>query len=252
MKTLQSELLSIVVHELKNPITSLKLTAQLHLAKSKVCGSDNLTTREWEFIDHELNRMVQLVDDILDDVRIERRGLKIKVGTCEIVRLCEMIVSKTTALFPDHNIILAEKPHSNIKLMVDSNRIEQVIVNLISNAVKYAPKNSKINIKVKDLNTKVQISVQDYGIGIPQNKQRLVFDKYYQVNAAKSSGFGLGLYISKKIIKAHKGNIWVQSKLKRGSTFIFTLPKKASFKSVDTSTPTYPYISRKHSTIHSS
>jgi signal transduction histidine kinase len=110
-------------------------------------------------------------------------------------------------------------------LKADRLRIGQVIANLLTNAARYSPKHSTITLKVKKRGDTAIVSIKDQGVGIESNHQKKLFSKYYQIERKdKSEGLGLGLYISKEIIEAHKGNIWLKSTPSKGSTFFFSLP----------------------------
>ena len=116
---------------------------------------------------------------------------------------------------------------TNTKVMVDKSRIGQVLTNLINNAIKYSPNADKIIVSSKKVYGNVIVSVQDFGIGIPKNQQLKVFDRFYQVDNPRAKtypGLGLGLYISKEIITKHGGELWLESKEGKGSTFYFSLP----------------------------
>jgi signal transduction histidine kinase len=110
--------------------------------------------------------------------------------------------------------------------MSDANRLKQVLVNLVDNAIKYSKSGGLVTIMVSFNEVRVQISVRDTGLGIAQNELEAVFDKFYRVPSHESTarGSGLGLPIAKKIIEAHKGDIWVESEVGTGSTFTFSLP----------------------------
>jgi signal transduction histidine kinase len=114
-----------------------------------------------------------------------------------------------------------------LKIRADEQKIDQVLVNFVNNAVKYAPDSKEIVVEVQELHDKVKISVIDFGKGIPNDKIPFLFNSYYQIEKAEKSiqGLGLGLYISAEIIKKHNGEIGVDSEIGKGSTFWFTLPK---------------------------
>ncbi len=127
-------------------------------------------------------------------------------------------------------------------LNIDQDRIKQVIINLVNNSIKFSPDGSIINIRAKKEEGNILFEVQDFGRGIPKNKQKKIFETFYQVDSGKNTKFGgagLGLAISRGIILAHSGKIWVKSKEGKGSTFSFTLPIKTfndvedNFKEVD-------------------
>ena len=120
-------------------------------------------------------------------------------------------------------IIILDTPDEAL-VIADTSRIEQVLINLLSNAVKYSPENTTIHVRIFKETNKYVVAISDEGIGIPKKNLKLIFDKYYQVKTKSKNGFGLGLYISKEIIKLHKGKIWVESTRGKGSTFYFSLP----------------------------
>lgn len=106
----------------------------------------------------------------------------------------------------------------------DEYRIGQVLINLLTNAIKYSPKGGKIVVRVTSNTHFVTASVQDNGMGIPKEKQHKIFERFYRLGEKEPSGFGLGLYISKEIVERHGGKIWLKSELGKGSTFYFSLP----------------------------
>ena len=114
---------------------------------------------------------------------------------------------------------------AKVKIAGDPHRLEQVMINLVSNAAKYSPPGSTITISTEIKGKKVIVAISDQGIGIPKRNLERIFDKYYQIqHQTSSNGFGLGLYITREIIRKHKGKIWVESQEGKGSTFYFTLP----------------------------
>ena len=121
---------------------------------------------------------------------------------------------------------IKDEGDTSIEVNADQQKIEQVVINLVNNAVKYAPGSNEILIHIERLNEKVKISITDYGRGIPQKDLQNLFERFYTVNKSgnHSSGLGLGLYISSEIIKAHGGEIRVNNEVGKGSTFWFTLP----------------------------
>jgi signal transduction histidine kinase len=124
---------------------------------------------------------------------------------------------------PDWEIKIEGK--MNQKVVADKNRLNQVLINLISNGIKYSTKIKKIEIKLSENNKSALIGIQDYGLGIPRRYRKKIFDKFFQIEKKKmGDGFGLGLYICHEIVKKHNGKIWVESKLNNGSTFYVSLP----------------------------
>lgn len=219
---LRREFLSASAHELKTPITVLKLLIETHIAKAEKKGDESIKKNELELINKELNKLIRLIDDILDTSRFEQGRLYMSYEMINLSKLLKETVEKVKMLAKHHSLILSVP--EEVIVRGDLVRLEQVIVNLLSNAVKYSPENTTVTIRLVVKNKQAIISVQDQGIGIPKKNQTVIFDKYYQVKSKSRVGFGLGLYISKEIVKRHHGRIWVESSKNKGSTFYFTLP----------------------------
>lgn len=223
VEELRKEFLSAAAHELKTPITVLKLLSQTHIAKAKKQTNNLITIDELELIDRELNRLTRLIDDILDSSRFETGKLYLRLEQINLMNVVKNLSRKVKVVAKNHRIVIV-KPKEDFFVIADRERIEQVLLNLISNAVKYSPEKTPITIAIKNINNHAVVSVADQGIGISKGKQSLIFDRYYQVKAKEKRGFGLGLYISQEIIKRHKGRMWVDSTVGKGSTFYFSLP----------------------------
>lgn len=223
---LKTEFLSAAAHELKTPITTLKLIVGSHISKHKKLGKDKINLSELVLIDQELNRLNLLINDLLDDARIESGKFSMHFETVNLKGLIFNVIKKMRIISRRHRIIFHRSPSINV--VADRNRIEQVLINLISNAMKYSRDGSKIEIGLGEDKNRAKVYVKDYGEGIPKEKIPLIFDRFYQVKEYRARGFGLGLYISRQIINAHKGKIWVKSKPSHGSTFYFTLRKSTN------------------------
>lgn len=228
LENLKKEFLSSAAHELKTPITTLKLLSQFHLKKFIRAGKDSLTLEELELIDKELDRLTILVNDVLDDQRIETGKLLFRFETLDLTNLTKEVRKQLKPLFPTHKIIFLKKKLATEKVLADHDRLKQVLINLISNAVKYSPINSKIYIDLGKFKDSLVVSVKDEGIGIPKDKLEKIFDRFYQIKEGKG-GFGLGLYLSREIIKSHRGKIWAENNAEKGSTFFFSLPILKTF-----------------------
>jgi len=218
----KDDFISIASHELKTPITSLKASLQL-LEKLK----DNPTAPVVpKLIDQSLKSMRKistLVEDLLNVSRSQQSHLtlnKTEFVMAELLNNCCSHVRVTGK----NELILQGDLH--LKVNADEHAIDQVVVNLVNNAVKYAPDSLAITMKVEKIGDSVKVSVKDTGPGIDPEKIPFLFDRYYQAQSAgfNNSGLGLGLYISAEIIRKHDGQIGVDSTLGQGSTFWFTLP----------------------------
>ncbi|KQT35708.1 hypothetical protein ASG22_01425 [Chryseobacterium sp. Leaf405] len=221
-ETQKDDFLGIASHELKTPITSLKATLQL-LSRLKNNLTHDMVPRLIEQSSASLEKLNNLVDDLLNMHRISEGQLELKK---EIFSVSQMIQSSITdiRLTEEHELII--EGDLNAKVFADEHRIDQVVVNFINNAVKYAPESKNIHIIIESKNDHVKISVKDQGEGIDPAIQPYLFDRYYRANhqGKKYSGLGLGLYISSEIIKRHGGEIGVESTKGKGSTFWFSLP----------------------------
>lgn len=218
----KDDFISIASHELKTPVTSLKGSLYMLQNKRKDL-SEEIKVKLVDQSVQSLNRLTVLIDELLDTKRLEKGHLKLEKKPFVLSDLFE----QCRANF-DHQ--LAQKitfgGDLHERVTADMQQIGQVMVNLINNAIKYAPE-SDIAIKANKLDEKeLMISVQDDGPGIPEQKRAQLFERYYRADyqGQKFSGLGLGLYICADIIKNHGGTIGVDSELGRGATFWFTLP----------------------------
>ena len=177
-------------------------------------------------IDHSTDRLAILVDNLLDTSRMEAGLLKLEKHSTSLAKLIETITTEARLRANHHEIVTRidkEVPGMNI----DAKRIRQVLDNLINNAIKYSPPDTKVTITAKKSDKEVVISVTDRGSGIPREELDNVFDRMYRIEQRLYSGvdgLGLGLYICRRLVEAHGGRIWVESTIGKGSTVFFTLP----------------------------
>ena len=163
-----------------------------------------------------------MVGDLLNVSRIEAGKFVLNQDVFKLDEIVKKTVQNASRFISTHRIIFEGRTGVSVK--GDSDKISQVIFNLLNNAVRHSPEGSQINVRADREDRKVIVSVRDFGTGVPKKKLPFLFDKFYQANPdQKSEGLGLGLYIAKEIIKLHKGKITAQSSGK-GSTFSFTLP----------------------------
>lgn len=220
----KDEFLSIASHELKTPITSIKAFAQL-LGKVLEKKGDTSSLGFVQKMGKQLDRLTFLVQNLLDVTRISEGKLQLAQEEFDIASLISEVIEEVQPAIKTHTIIKRQIERATV--VADKQRINQVITNLLMNAVKYSEGKDKVLVTVKRNHETVQIDVRDYGIGIAPDKQNHIFERFYRVTHdgdATISGLGLGLYISKEIINRHRGNIWVTSRPLKGSTFSFTLP----------------------------
>ncbi len=222
----KEETVSIVSHELKTPVTSLKLTTQVLKKKFDREGNDNIT-RQLEIMDKQIDKLTNIIGNLMDTTRIEKGSIGLKNEKFNFNDLIKEIVDDVQKTAKSHKIFI--KGESRKAAIGDKFRIGQVITNLLTNAIRYSPGGEKIIVTISSDKDSITCGVQDFGIGIAKDQQKRIFERFYRVkdiDQAFYMGLGLGLYISSEIVKQHKGKIWVKSKPNVGSTFFFTLPVK--------------------------
>jgi len=224
---MKSDFVSTVSHEFRTPLTSIQMGVGLLLESNFVKDG----TREKDLldaIDEDSKRLNRLVSELLDLTRIESGKISMEFRRIDAVRIIADVVRSFELQAKEKGIelnkeIKAEEP---INIYADSDKVTWVLVNLISNAMRYTQQGGNITVSIEQNVNKAYIAVKDTGIGIPKKYHEIIFDKFTQVknDGVTAGGAGLGLAISKDIVKAHKGRIWVESEEGKGSTFIFTLP----------------------------
>lgn len=223
----KDEFLSIASHELKTPLTTIKTYIQI--LKKTIKKVDTIAAEKYlEKADHHINKLSDLISDLLDVSKITAGKLQLIKTEYDINEMIDEVVHNFQILTPSHTIIKKGKVKS--KLYGDNTRTEQVLTNFLTNAVKYSPNGKKIIVESHEDEKNVTVSVTDYGIGIPKNKQKQVFERFYRVQDTEKTfaGLGIGLYICAEVIKHQGGKIWFVSEHKKGSTFYFSLPKPRS------------------------
>lgn len=221
----KEEFISVASHELKTPLTSLK--AVLQLLNRKVKNEPVITDKHINLAQSAVtytSKLSNLVADLLNSTKIEQGQLTLNRSR---FRLSEILNECCNHIFLDEKYYLTCQGNLLLDVFADQQKIEQVVVNLINNAVKYAPESAEIVVRIEDLEDCAKISVIDRGKGIPAENIPNLFDRYYRINnnGNETSGLGLGLYISAEIIRRHGGEMGVISEPEQGSAFWFTIPK---------------------------
>ena len=227
---IKSEFISTASHELRTPITVIN--SYVEMFEGGMLGELSSVQREKiEIISSQIEHMIRLVEDMLDVSRLESKALKINkypIWVDDIARKAIDDLSRLAGLKEQSMSLTIEGPHSDVE--GDGRRIKQVFDNLLTNAIKYTPEKGKIEVIITDEPEDVCVSIIDNGIGVAKKDQHRIFEKFYTGSGSsltrESGRMGLGLAIAKGIIEAHEGRIWVASEIGKGSTFIFTLPKK--------------------------
>lgn len=218
----KDEFISVASHELKTPLTSLKGYIQLmDIDREK---QPEHFVQYIKRANDSINKLQNLINDLLDVSKIQSGKLEFPVTQFNLSHVVKEAIDSCQYMYPEHHFKMDME--KNVFVKGNADRLEQVLMNLISNAIKYSPDNKEVIIKLSRQNGSVVLSVIDFGIGLSDDQRKLIFDRFYRVNASKyiSAGLGVGLYISSEIIKAHNGRMHVDSKLGKGSTFSFELP----------------------------
>jgi two-component system sensor histidine kinase NblS len=228
LEKLKNEFISNVSHELRTPITSIKSYVDTLCNHGEKLEPD--IYREFlQIIDNEADRLMFLVNDVLELSRVEEGNREFEMDALDLKRAAEAAIRSINLMARDREIELTLKSEENIPLvMMNEESMERVIINLLTNAIKYTPVGGKINVNIKHIpeTNEVGLLVTDTGIGIPEDSLDQIFDRFYRIERKVHTvkGTGLGLTIVKKIIEKHNGHVEVESTLGKGSTFSFYLP----------------------------
>ena len=220
---LKTEFLSFVSHELRTPLTPIR--SQLQRLLEKKCKTEDQKD-SLNMILRNTVRLDKLINDVLEISRLESQRMQIFKRRTNFKDLIKLSVETMRPLAKEKNIKITTKFHQGpIQISLDEDRIKQVLINLIDNAIKHS-KTKEIIISTKKSNSHITVCVEDKGKGISEKERKHLFELFYVGKESKyiSKGAGLGLPISKGIVELHGGKIWVKSQLKKGTTFFFTLP----------------------------
>lgn len=216
--------IGIASHELKTPITTLFAYAQI-LQKRLAQKDDEKDLTLLSHIIQETKRLTNLIDDLLNVSRLESGKMALQPEVFDLTPLVQQVVNNIGNTTETHKIKIEGSTQKDV--IGDKDKIDQVITNLLTNAVKYSPQADTVIVRLLNDRHHAFVSVQDFGFGIAEEDQPHIFKRFYRTknkDERKIKGFGLGLYITSEIVKKHKGKIWVESKIDKGSTFYFSLP----------------------------
>lgn len=224
---IKNEFISIVSHELRTPLASIR--GALGLLSSGVLANRPETAQNMlNIASSDTERLVRLVNDILDLERLESSKVTLDRNWCDVLELCQQAIETMQAIASETQIeILCNVQPQQI--FVDRDRLVQTLVNLLSNAVKFSPPQSQVQLEASQIADEIVFRVCDRGRGIPTDHLESIFERFHQVDASDSrqmGGTGLGLAICRSIVQQHSGKIWVESVLSEGSTFSFTIPHR--------------------------
>lgn len=221
---LKSDFVSNVSHELRTPLTAIRGAVD-YLIRQK---GEEITTF-LEIIKKNAERLIRMVTDLLDFSRIEAGKMEMQFSLTNLSFLAEEVGAIVQNVAEEKKIRVERRIPEPLWIMADEDRIKQVLINLLSNAIKFSLPGGRVDLYSEEEAKEVRVYVKDQGIGIAPEDQERIFTKFQRIGKhprEKAEGVGLGLAISKGIVEAHGGRIWVDSQLGQGSTFIFSIPRR--------------------------
>ena len=230
LRRLQSEFIAVAAHELRTPVAAAKSYAELLLRheNGEITLSAETRKEALERLDSVCDRLGRLVRSLLGASRIQAGGLELSRLPIDALALARRVSSEFAGASPEHQVVLREHPDRVVVALGDAERVEDVLVNLLVNAIKYSPPGSAIWLDVHERQDWVEISVTDSGPGIPEEEQAAVFERFTRGQRTSGGGVGLGLYIARAYVEAMGGTIGVRSSVGKGASFWFRLPRSRS------------------------
>lgn len=218
----KDEFIGFASHELKTPITTISGYIQMSERSPELMASF------MPKISKQVNRLSAIVSDLLDVSKIEAGKLELNLSHSSLLTILKDSVESVIPLSETHQVEFSP-PGQDEMILVDAQKISQVISNLLTNAIKYSPQNSTVSLTAFRIGDKIQVDVQDHGIGIAHEHMENIFNRFYRVSSTRNrvQGLGIGLYLSREIIEAHRGKIWVESEEGKGSVFHVSFPIEA-------------------------
>lgn len=226
VEKMKTEFVSVAAHQLRTPLSAIKWTIRMILDGD--VGEINEEQRELleqTYISNE--RMIRLINDLLDVSRIEEGRLLYDQKDARIEDVIDSVIEASQEMLRNKNMVLEVNKKETPKVRIDKEKIGVVIQNLLENAIKYTEQGGKIKITLDNDEKNVIFKIEDSGVGIPKSQQDRIFTKFFRaenVTRMETNGTGLGLYTTKNIVQAHKGQIWFESEENKGTTFYFTIP----------------------------
>ncbi len=220
---LKDQFITVAAHEIKTPVTAIKGFAQTLARTPDACAPKY--RRAIETIVQQSDRIDALVKDFLDVSGMRWGRVKLSPERIDLTALVTEEVARKAATAPRHHLVVSRK--DPVSVQGDRERLNQVLENLLDNAIKFSPQGGEVEVQVRREADRAVVSVRDHGVGIPKERQSHLFDRFYRAHIGTPydyGGLGVGLYISREIVRQHGGEIWFESEEGKGSTFYFSLP----------------------------
>lgn len=226
LERLKEEYVGLISHDLRTPLQTLSLRLELLLRqlRARELATETATA---ENLQRSVQRMGGMIDELLEGTRLESGRVELDRAPVELRRLLAEVLERDVPPSERERFRL-ECPAAPRPVLADAARLTRVVVNLLTNALKYSPPGSPVEVRLVDEDARVRVTVRDQGPGLRPEEAERLFQKYYRTRstARKSEGLGLGLYISRLIVEAHGGRIWVESTPGQGAAFSFSLPRE--------------------------
>ncbi|MGC4121805.1 MAG: HAMP domain-containing sensor histidine kinase [Myxococcales bacterium] len=220
----QMAFLAGIAHDLRNPLSALKCSRGV-VHPDKPLPAEPVIRKAFELVQRQADRMERLVSDFLDTARIEAGQLKLEKTPCDLRETARSVCALYENADARHPVLL-EAPEEPLIVECDGQRIEQVLGNLVSNAIKYSPDGGAVHLRLRRDEVEIELSVSDHGVGIAEEDRERVFEPFQRTGHQRSSipGMGLGLFVVRRIVEGHGGRIGVESRPGEGTTFTLRLP----------------------------
>jgi len=226
---MKTEFISVVSHQLRSPLTNLKYSLEI-LTSGKLGKIEKKEKEYFEILEENIKRMGDLINDLLTISRIETGKLPLKKEMVSLEEVTKKLILKFKSYAEASRVRIWLEVEENLpKVLGDRLWVEQVVENLLDNAIRYIKGGGEVKIKIYKDSKKIYFEIQDNGVGIPKEEQKFIFQKFFRAqNVLKyqTEGSGLGLHITKRILELMEGKIWFKSKEGKGTTFYFSLPIK--------------------------
>jgi signal transduction histidine kinase len=224
----REDLMAIVAHDLRNPLSAIILRSKIASEKLPPCTNADFIKGTLERINHTARHMNELVGDLNLAAQFEAGRLAVDLQPCSFKQAIEPAIERLGLLAQEKDITLEVKDEqaAGEVLSADFTRLSQIFSNLIGNAIKFTPKGGTVCVAAENRDDEVLFRISDTGPGIDAEALPHIFEKFWQVRTT-GSGMGLGLFITKLLVEAHHGRIWISSSPEVGTTFHFTIPKSA-------------------------
>jgi PAS domain S-box-containing protein len=228
IERMKTAFVSTVSHELRTPLTSIKGFISTLLQDVDSFYDTDTVHEFYTIIDQECDRLTRLISDLLNVSRIEAgRALDLNPGPVDVCDVVEKVITAQKSYTSKHEFAIDLDPELPT-IVADTDKVDQILTNLASNAIKYSPNGGTITVTGRKSNGAIRMAIIDQGMGIPKEHLDKVFDRFHRIDnrdTRKVGGTGIGLYLVKHLVEAHGGKIWVESEVGKGSSFIFELPK---------------------------